>query len=244
MLLLLSFFCGVIGAHAGDGSGSVDNSLYADLLHKYVKDGVVDYQGFKKEQEQLERYLEVLENVDPKDLSHDERFAYYVNLYNAWTIQLILSGYPGVASIKDLGGFFSSPWKKEIVRIKGDVVTLDHIEHDILRPRFKDPRVHFAINCAARSCPPLQSEPFRGSTLDQQLDEATGSFINDSQSNYLEGNSLHVSRIFKWFGEDFNQDVVGFFLKYAEGDLKERLKKRKDDIDVECLDYDWSLNGK
>ena len=222
----------------------VDHSLYAGLLEKYVKDGVVNYQGFKNEETVLDKYLKVLEEVDSKILSRNEQFAFYVNAYNAWTIKLILSGYPGIKSIKDLGSLFKSPWKKKICRIDGGIITLDDIEHNILRPRFKDPRVHFAINCAAKSCPPLRSEPYRGGELDQQLDEMTRAFINDLKSNRLEGHTLYVSSILKWFKEDFDKDIVGFFLKYAKEDLKEQLEVNKEKIRVKYLDYDWSLNGK
>jgi len=222
----------------------VDHSLYAGLLKKYVKNSVVNYQGFKNNEAKLEQYLKVLEGVDTKELSRDEQFAFYINAYNAWTIKLILTGYPGVKSIKDLGSFFSSPWKKKICRIDGEVISLDRIEHEILRPRFKDPRVHFAINCAARSCPPLRSDPYYGSILDQQLEEMASAFINDPSKNRLEGNTLYVSKIFDWFEEDFNGDILGFFLKYAKGSLKEQLEVNKEKIKVKYLDYDWSLNGK
>lgn len=222
----------------------VDNSIYADLLGKYVIDGVVDYQSFKNEEETLDRYLNVLEQTDSAALSHHEQFAFYVNAYNAWTIKLILSGYPGIKSIKALGSIFRSPWQKKICRIDGDIITLDDIEHSILRPRFRDPRVHFAINCASKSCPPLVSEPYRGDILDQQLDSSARDFINDPSSNRLEGNTLYVSSIFKWFAEDFDNDVVGFFLKYAELDMKRELERRRNSIKIKYLDYDWSLNGK
>ncbi|MCG2777519.1 MAG: DUF547 domain-containing protein [Desulfobacterales bacterium] len=221
----------------------VDNSIYAGLIGKYVKDGVVDYEGFKSEEVKLDQYLKVLEKTDTKTLSRNEQFAFYVNAYNAWTIKLILSGYPGIKSIKDLGSLFKSPWKKKICRIDGKIIALDDIEHNILRPRFTDPRVHFVINCAAKSCPPLRSEPYSGGELDQQLDEMTRAFINDLESNHLEDHTLYVSSIFKWFAEDFNKDIVGFFLKYAKGDLKEQLEANKEKIEVKYLDYDWSLNG-
>jgi hypothetical protein len=230
-----------LGVH---GESVVDHSLYGDLLAAYVKDGVVDYQGFKQEEAKLDRYLEILENTDPDALSPKEQFAFYVNAYNAWTIKLILSAYPGVESIKDLGSLFKSPWKKKIARIDGDVVTLDHIEHDILRPRFKDARIHFAVNCASKGCPPLRSEPFQGNRLDRQLDEMTAAFIHDSTRNRLQGSTLYVSRIFKWYSEDFNGDIVGFFLKYAKGDLKKALEANTENIEVDYLDYDWSLNGR
>jgi len=222
----------------------VDHSLYAALLEKYVKRGAVDYQGFKNEEARLDQYLRVLENTDTKELSRNEQFAFYVNADNAWTIKLIVSGYPGVKSIKDLGTLFKSPWKKKICRIDGGIITLDDIEHNILRPRFKDPRVHFAINCAAKSCPPLISEPYEGSKLDEQLDASARAFLNNPDRNRLEGNTLYVSKIFKWFSDDFNNDVVGFFLKYAVGKFKETLMENRDKIKVKYLHYDWSLNGK
>jgi len=220
----------------------VDNSLYGKLLKKYVRDGKVDYAGFKTGEAKLDRYLKILESVDPEKLSRDEQFAFYANAYNAWTIKLILSGYPGVTSIKDLGSLIKSPWKKKIVRIDGEVISLDHVEHEILRPRYKDPRVHFAINCAAKSCPPLRPEPFSGNILDRQLDDSTRSFINDPQRYRLEDNELYVSRIFKWFSEDFNDDVFGFFLKYTTGNLKKELEAKSERINVKYLQYDWSLN--
>jgi hypothetical protein len=222
---------------------AVDHSLYGELLNKYVKDGVVDYQGFKNDEPLLDQYLETLENIKVNSLSRDEQFAFYLNAYNAWTIKLILGAYPGIKSIKDLGNIFKTPWKKKIVRIKGDVISLDDVEHKKLRAQFKDPRVHFAVNCASKSCPPLISEPYEGSTLNRQLDDAARAFINDPKSNYLKGSELYVSSIFKWFPEDFNDDVVGFFLKYGEGDFKKELLAQKDNLKIMYLSYDWSLNG-
>ena len=241
---ILSFLLVMGSITAAIAAQGVDNSLYGGLLEKYVKKGVVNYQGFKNEETALDQYLKVLEKVDLRALSRNEQFAFYINAYNAWTIKLILTDYPGVKSIKDLGSFFKSPWKKKIARIDGKIITLDDIEHNILRPGFKDPRVHFAINCAAESCPPLRSGPYRGDELDQQLDEMTSAFINDPSRNRLEGNKLHVSKIFDWFEEDFKGDIPGFFLKYAKGDLKERLEVKGGKIRVEYLDYNWSLNGK
>jgi hypothetical protein len=228
---------------ASNGSG-VSHSLFRDLLHKYVSDGNVNYAGFQSEEDKLDQYLDLLQSVDPETLSRNEQFAFYANVYNAWTIKLILTKYPGIESIKELGIFSTGPWKKKVVRLSGETVSLDHIEHDILRPRFKDPRVHFAINCAAISCPPLRSEPYLADKLDQQLEDATRSFINNPNSYRLEGQNLHVSRIFKWFSEDFNEDALGFFIKYANQDLKEKLAANPEKISIKYLAYDWSLNGK
>ncbi|MDJ0913772.1 MAG: DUF547 domain-containing protein [Desulfobacterales bacterium] len=227
----------------GWASTPVDHSMFKKLLMKYVKHGVVDYQGFKNEEARLDQYLLVLENTDSNALDRNEQFAFFINAYNAWTIKLILSKYPGIKSIKDIGGLFQKPWSIKIARIDGQLITLDYIEHEILRPRFKDPRVHFAINCAARSCPPLQSEPFTGAELETQLDQATEAFINDPASNRLEGQTLHVSKIFKWFKEDFNDDIVGFFLKNGNEGLVKGIESSQQKIKIEYLHYDWSLNG-
>ena len=146
--------------------------------------------------------------------------------------------------LSHIGSLFQSPWKKKFVKIDGRDLTLDELEHSILRPRFGDPRVHFAINCAAKSCPPLHSEPYSGDMLDRQLNEATISFLNNPRNYRLEGNRLNVSRIFKWFAEDFKEGVLSFYLQYATGDLKKELETKQDKISVTYLKYDWSLNGK
>jgi hypothetical protein len=223
--------------------GAVDHGLYAELLSKYVKNGGVDYAGFKADEGRLDRYLSILEHVEPDGLDRNEQFAFYINAYNAWTIKLILSGYPGIKSIRDLGSLFQSPWKKEFVRIRGKVLSLDQIEHDILRPRFRDPRVHFAINCASKGCPPLLPEPYRGDRLDDQLTRVTVEFLNQPTHSRLEGRQLWVSSIFKWFAEDFAPSVVDFYLKYAQGKLKQSIEVERDRIELKYLDYDWSLNG-
>lgn len=222
----------------------VDHGLYAELLHRHVHNGQVNYDGFKREESRLDQYLAILETVDPQDLTVKERFAYYANAYNAWTIKMILSRYPKIGSIKELGIFNTGPWKKKVVRLNGRVLSLDNIEHDIMRPQFKDPRLHFAINCAAFSCPPLRSEPYIGNRLDVQLDEATRAFINNPNRNYLDGDTLYVSKIFRWFAGDFNHDPTGFVLRYAQGRLKSELSARRDSIRIAYLPYDWSLNNK
>jgi hypothetical protein len=242
IFVILAVTVGTSGPATTSQASPVNHEIWAELLAKYIKPGGVDYTGFKKEEDRLDAYLKVLENTDPERLPRNEQYAYYINAYNAWTVKLILSGYPGVKSIKDFGSILQSPWQKDWVRVNGEVITLDHLEHNILRPRYKDPRVHFAINCAAASCPPLRPEPYLADTLDQQLDDSTRSFINDANSYKLEGNTLYVSRIFKWFSEDFNEDALGFYLQYAEGDLKQKLINQKDDIKVKYLHYDWSLN--
>lgn len=220
-----------------------DHQILAQLLTKYNQNGHVDYAGFKREETRLDAYLEDLAKIDPDSLARDERFAFYVNAYNAWTIKLILSGYPGVESIKELGSFFKSPWKRKFVKLGNGTISLDNIEHDILRPDFKDPRIHFAVNCAAKGCPPLYAEPFTGSRLDDQLNTATKHFINNPRFNRLEKNRLYVSSIFKWYSEDFNDDTIGYFEQYASPELKDAIIARRSSLEIAYLDYDWSLNG-
>ncbi len=242
MIIMILMFHPVAPALSDTGR-TIDHSRYAVLLDRYVKSGVVDYAGFKKEEDRLDHYLETLQSIEPESLARDETFAFYVNTYNAWTIKLILLHYPGIKSIKDIGSFFKSPWKKKFVRINGRIISLDEIEHGILRPVFRDPRVHFAVNCASKSCPPLLNKPYTGKNLNQQLDDSASRFINDPGFNRLEGQTLYVSKIFKWFSEDFKRDVAGFILRYAKGDLKAAMEKNKGALKIKYLDYDWSLNG-
>jgi hypothetical protein len=238
-ILVAGFLCPSLVA-AGE---TVDHAVFGELLGKYVKNGRVDYAGFKAEESKLEQYLAFLEKIDPETLGRNEQYAFYINAYNAWTIKLVLTGYPGLTSIKDLGSILQSPWSKEFVRVNGKTLTLDDIEQRVLRPRFKDPRVHFAINCASKSCPPLGSEPYLGATLDAQLDRVTRDFVNASANYRLDGDTLWISSIFKWYSEDFDNDPVGYYLRYAEPSLKSALLEKGKRLKVKYLDYDWSLNG-
>ncbi len=241
-VICIALFLMVFPVRYGWTGDVIDHSLWGELLTQYVTDGMVDYKGFKKDESKLDKYLNLLENTDPNTLERNERFAFYINVYNAWTVKLILTGYPGIDSIKDLGNLLRSPWKKKIVRIKGNIITLDEVEHGILRPEFKDYRVHAAINCASKGCPPLRPEPFKGSTLDRQLEDSMTTFIRNPKYNYFSKDTLYVSQIFDWFGGDFKNNIIGVFQKYGDEMLKRELQPRKDRITIEYLDYDWSLN--
>ncbi len=221
----------------------VDNCLYAELLSKYVKNGVVNYSGFKTEEAKLDDYLKILELADTKKMSKEQQFAFYINAYNAWTIKLVLSGYPGLKSIKDMGSFFKRPWKKKICRIDGKIMTLDDIENRILRNKFKDPRVHFAIVCASKGCPLLLSVPYQGNVIDKQLEKSAKAFINNPEKNYMKGNTFYVDKIFKWYSQDFNNDIIAIFKKFADEDLIKRIDAATGRIKIKYLYYDWSLNG-
>jgi len=216
------------------------------LLEAHVLDGGVDYLGFKRDEEKLAAYLAQLDAIDPDRLESAERLAFYINAYNAYTVKLILENFQDnrpVASIKKIGGFFSSPWSIRLVRIGGRLLTLDNIEHDIIRPQFRDPRIHFAINCAARSCPPLRGEAYVGERLERQLDDSTAAFLNDPNATFVAGNVLHLSKIFDWFSEDFGDDAASFIARYARGELAAAIKAAGPSLRLKFLPYDWSLNG-
>lgn len=222
----------------------VNNEIYGQLLSRFVSGRVVDYRGFKAEEGKLDEYLLQLEGTNSTALTPNAQLAFYINAYNAWTIKLVLGGYPGIKSIKDLGTIFSSSWTKKICRIDGKIMSLDDIEHGIIRPRFRDPRIHFAVNCASKGCPPLASEPYNGASLDNQLDTAVRNFLNDPARYRLDGNYLYVSMIFGWYASDFRDGALNFILKYVRGDLLRALEAKGDKIEIRYLDYDWSLNGK
>ena len=242
ILCSVLIFCAWPG-EALQASGVVDNSIYADLLKKHVANARVNYSGFKADEKELDKYLAVLSRTNVKSLSRTEQYAFYINAYNAFTIKLILSKYPGVNSIKEIGTFFTNPWQKKFIPLQGRTVTLDYIEHEVLRPRFKDPRVHFAVNCASKGCPPLRNEPYEPDRLENQLDEQTRRFINDGKNNFVKKDTLFLSRIFKWFKEDFSDNPARFVRQYADTPLKEAIQAAGDlDIKVSYLSYDWSLN--
>lgn len=231
---------------AGVAHGATDerHRIWDELLGRYVHNQLVDYAGFKSAENRLDQYLDQLAATDTAALIPKEALAFYINAYNAWTVKLILTGYPGIKSIKELGTFFESPWKKKLARIDGDVISLDQIEHDIIRRRFREPRIHFAVNCASKGCPPLLAQAYTGSRLEHQLDAVTGAFINDPQRTRLDGKVLYVSKIFKWYAADFDNDPAAFVRRFATGALKSDLTDLGAQVSVKYLDYDWSLNGK
>ncbi len=216
----------------------------------------VDYAGFARDRAQLDRYLQhvaAVRNGAFQSWPKAEREAFLINAYNAATVQLVLSRYPGIESIKDLGNLLRSPWKRSFVDILGKRRSLDDIEHELLRgaPDFNDPRIHFAINCASIGCPALRPEPYTGARLDAQLDDQTRRFLRDRSRNRYDSakQTMRVSRIFDWYADDFTAHAggVGVFLshygKALDIDASTVLRLRNGGIAIEYLDYDWSLNG-
>jgi hypothetical protein len=152
-----------------------------------------------------------------------------------------------VESIKKIGSRWKGPWKQEVVSLFGEKVTLDHVEHDMIRKDYKEPRVHFALVCAARSCPPLRGEPYVPEKLDEQLEDQGRTFMNTPSKNRvdLESQTVYLSRIFKWFGGDFEEasgSVLAFVRPYFPKDISKQLEDGK--FAVEYMDYDWALNDR
>ena len=239
-LLLLGLFLGILAPKAG--AKGYDHAPLDALLAAHVRGDGVDYDGLAAHTATLNAYLAPARHFDPETLSRDEAMAFWINMYNAWTLKFILTKYPKIDSIKDLGSLFSSPWKKRFVKIGGKILTLGEIEHEILRVRFKDPRIHFAINCASRSCPPLLSEAYRAEILDAQLDGVTRAFINRASNTQFRGNRLLVSRIFKWYAGDFDPGIASYIKRYAQGSLKEKFEIVGNSPQISFMPYDWSLN--
>lgn len=223
---------------------AVEHSKWTTFLTNHVHDGLVDYKNAARDDGLLRNYLAEVASTDFSTLSDTDRLAYLINAYNAYTVALIIDNRDGdemVESIKDIGGFFSSPWKKKFATLGGKEYSLDQIEHELIREQFADPRVHFALNCASYSCPPLAPVAYEGELLHSQLERQTRSFINNSDNTYLEESALHISKLFDWYDEDFTSGIFVFIRAHAEGELLAELESI-DKVSLKYLPYDWSLN--
>ena len=210
--------------------------LWGELLQKHVSDdGNVNYKSFKTEHEKLLGYIKVLGLFHANDIfqtiSKEEKLAFWINAYNALTIDLVIRNYP-IKSIKDI----KDPWKQRLWKPANFEYNLDEIEHEILR-KMDEPRIHFAIVCASYSCPKLQNKAFTAENLESQLTTATKEFLADTKRNELSEKSIKISKIFDWFLKDFtlNGTLIDFLNQYSEVNISPRAKKR-------FKDYDWALN--
>ena len=203
------------------------------LLKEFVNEkGDVAYARFKTKEKELNNYLDYLSKNSPAtNWSHNETLAYYINLYNAATVALILENYP-IKSIKDIW----RPWGQDRVKVGDKTISLGDIEHKILR-KMNEPRIHFAINCASFSCPKLVNEAYTPDKMEKQLQAATFNFINDPSKNKITKNSLELSAIFKWYKSDFTEkrSLITYLQPYTKITLKE-------DAKISYVSYDWQLN--
>lgn len=245
-LCLSAFLILVISSTAqpkGNSDHSPSNQLYTKILQKYVNSsGQVNYKGLKNDKAAFEQYLKLLsDNAPSEKWSNNEKKAYWINAYNAFTLKLIIDNYP-VKSIKDIGPyiqipFVNTPWQKQFFKIGGEDMKLDRIEHDILRKQDKDPRVHFTLVCASRSCPKLRNEAYEASRLDEQLEEQGKAFLTDKSKNIITQDKLQLSKIFSWFKGDFtkNGSLIEFLNRFSPVKINK-------DADIDYLTYNWSLN--
>jgi hypothetical protein len=258
-------------AAAGLIAEPMSHAQWDSLLKKHVKTidnghfTALDYAGLARagssgngdgDRHDFEHYLEQLSRITQTEFDQwyqDHQLAFLINAYNAFTVALILSKYPDLDSIKELGSFFSSPWKKRFIKLLGKTRSLDEIEHQLIRGsgRYNDPRIHFAVNCASIGCPALRAEAYVGDRIDQQLQDQTKQFLADPSRNRVKNGRLEVSSIFKWYRDDFEKGWLGFhsledFFAAYSADLglteQHTAALKTGNIDIEVLDYDWRLN--
>ncbi len=250
-LFLLTLLIGGRAVATGDGHEPVtfDHSAFSKLLGETVTDGRVDYVALKKKRTRLDAYLSTLADAKPERMAKDGALAFWINAYNAFTLKLIVLNYPAKKSITDI----PDAWKQKAWRVAGKKRSLDEIEHEIIRKRFKEPRVHFVLVCASISCPDLPPRAFAGDDLNVRLTEATRRFLSDPGKGakvvLAEGKPpvLRLSMIFKWFAADFTAgsgSVLDFVLPYLPTAARRGLRPRKDEVKISYLEYDWSLNAR
>lgn len=241
-----------------------DHSRWDSLLNKHVtmthagKASVVDYKGMQADKTKLKNYLTATSKVTQSEFDRwdkEEQLAFLINVYNAGTVDLVLTEYPDIKSIKDIGGLFSSPWKQDFIPLLGKTRSLDDIEHNLIRgsKRYNEPRIHFAVNCASIGCPALLNDAFSGPRLEEQLEQVTSKFLADNSRNRLQGNMLEISPIFKWYKEDFedgwrgSDNVAEFLGRYSQSlglNKTQTAALKSGNIDIDYTSYDWRLNKK
>ena len=219
--------------------GAQNHGDWNDLLTKHVSStGKVSYTGFKSDQTKLDAYLSNLSTASVPS-NQDEALALWINAYNAYTVKLIISNWP-VSSIKDVSAKVgsSTPWDYSFAQVAGKTYTLNQIEHEIIRKQFNEPRIHFAVNCAAKSCPPLLNRAYTGAKLKQQLANQTKKFVNNPASNTLGSSAVSLSKIFEWFKDDFtkNGTLISFINQYSDAKISESAS-------VKFNEYIWTLNN-
>ncbi|NIM17158.1 MAG: DUF547 domain-containing protein [Candidatus Aminicenantes bacterium] len=221
------------------------HATWDKLLKKHVKNGLVNYKGFANDVKQLDRYLETLEKTGISTYNREQELAFWINAYNAYTVKLILDHYP-IKSIRKI----DNPWGKRTWKAAGQTLSLDYIEHKILRKKFEEPRIHFAVVCASIGCPDLQSFAFQPEKLNDQLALAARQFFASPKHFYIKEDKntiiIHINKIFSWFGNDFGKtkkERAAFMLPYLDKSTAEKLKQAKS-LAFKYLPYDWNLNEK
>lgn len=245
LFALLAFRLGT--ALAGQPTFDAAHPLLSDLLKEHLRNGRVDYGALARDRRCLDDYLASTAAV-PKatfdSWSKPDQLAFLINVYNASTIRLVRDNYP-VTSIRKIGGFFTSPWKLDSVQLWGQSFTLDDVEHNLIRKNYADPRIHFALVCAARGCPPLRPRAYVGATLEADLDEQGRLFMAQSEKNRVDRQAgvLWLSPIFDWYGKDFITDDKSLseaLTQWMSPDDAQYVRSNR--LKVRFTEYDWSLN--
>lgn len=244
MYKIAIFITSILFAFTSFSQKGISHTSYDGLLQKYVDEkGMVDYKGLGKERPKLKSYLKMIESNPPqKSWTENEKLAYWINAYNAFTLELILDNYP-VKSIKDIGAtikipFVNTPWDIKFINIGDEEYDLNNLEHGIIRKEFEEPRIHFALVCAAVSCPKLQSRAYLPERLDAQLTKAAKDFLADPKKNEIKnGKKAVLSKLFNWYGGDFTKklSLEEYINQYSETQLSKG-------ADIDWKDYDWALN--
>ncbi len=241
----------MLAALTARGAGSFDQShaRLGGVLAAVVQNGRVDYAKLKAAPDELDSYLKEIAAVPAAEFARwpeADRLALLINLYNAQTLRLIINHYP-LKSIRSIGTLPGAAWRELIVRQGGRIMTLDHLENKVIRVEYNEPRIHFALVCAAVSCPPLRGEPYTGARLDAQLAEQTTAFLATSELNRYDAatGTLYLSPIFKWYAEDFTKPA-GSLAAYVKPFLPAAQRTALTDpakVKVKFTDYDWALNA-
>jgi hypothetical protein len=218
--------------------GTAQTFIYNELLQAHVsKEGMVDYKNFN--QKRLRLYLTSLEKVTPNSSwSKDRKKAFWINVYNAYTLQIVLENYP-VKSIRNIKKSGKTAWRIPFVKVGNQTYTLDDLEHEILRKKHKDPRIHVAVNCASISCPKLLNVAFTEENLDTKLENLMIGFVNDTTRNKISNEKVKISKIFSWFKEDFTEkgSIIEYLNQYSETPIHKNAQ-------IRYKTYDWNLNEK
>jgi len=266
LALIAALMSGFLQSHVRAAEQAFDHSYgaFSELLGKHVEWNAqgtttsVDYAGFMQDRAALGKVLQSMSAVSQAQFdrfSRDEQLVFLINAYNAFTVELILTEYPDLKSIKDLGSLFSSPWSKDFFTLLGEKRTLDWVEHEQIREsgRYKEPRIHFVVNCASIGCPALRPEALTPDTLEVSLEDSTKRFFNDKTRNYYDASAdeLRVTKLLDWYEGDFTQGDMGinsreqFLARYAtelSDDPAIQARIKAGEIDIDYTDYDWALN--
>lgn len=253
LLLIMSFIFLPPSAHSAGEAFDHSHKIWDELLQENVKlngsVSTVNYKNIQAKPDKLNSYLQKISTISEADFNNwekNQKLAFLINVYNAFTVKLIVDNYP-VKSIKDIGELFSSPWKKKFFKLFGEVRHLDWLEHERIRPIFNEPQVHFALVCASKGCPALQKEAFVGNSLGQQLYFSTRLFLKDKTRNEVlfDKSIMNISSIFKWYKDDFvksSGSVEAFIIPFITDDNIEIMKRLGTPYKINYLDYDWALN--